>query len=109
MATLRADSPHHCCSVCRSASRPSRTVSDRGNATVLSEATYRSLTSPPADARSLGEITVKGRETPLSAWRVEAPFWAWAATSVLLGLGFTFFSGATEAWLVDALARSGRA
>ena len=27
--------------------------------------------------------------------------------SILLGLGFTFFSGATEAWLVDALAASG--
>jgi predicted MFS family arabinose efflux permease len=27
----------------------------------------------------------------------------WALVSLLLGLGFTFFSGATEAWLVDAL------
>jgi MFS family permease len=36
-------------------------------------------------------------------WQVEAPFWAWAAASMLLGLGFTFFSGAVEAWLVDAL------
>jgi MFS family permease len=27
--------------------------------------------------------------------------------SLLLGLGFTFFSGATEAWLVDALAATG--
>jgi MFS family permease len=43
----------------------------------------------------------------LLAWRVHAPFWAWAATSVLLGLGFTFFSGATEAWLVDALREAG--
>ena len=41
------------------------------------------------------------------AWQTEAPFWAWAATSVLLGLGFTFFSGATEAWLVDALKFTG--
>jgi MFS family permease len=41
------------------------------------------------------------------AWRMEAPFWAWAVTSVLLGLGFTFFSGATEAWLVDALKFTG--
>jgi MFS family permease len=39
----------------------------------------------------------------LLAWRAHAPFWAWAVTSILLGLGFTFFSGATEAWLVDAL------
>jgi MFS family permease len=37
------------------------------------------------------------------AWRTHAPFWVWAASSMLLGLGFTFFSGATEAWLVDAL------
>jgi MFS family permease len=41
------------------------------------------------------------------AWRVHAPFWVWAATSMLLGLGFTFFSGATEAWLVDALKFTG--
>src|SRR5213595_4286961 len=27
-------------------------------------------------------------------WQVEAPFLAWAAASMLLGLGFTFFSGA---------------
>jgi MFS family permease len=43
----------------------------------------------------------------LYMWRVTAPFWAWALTSLLLGLGFTFFSGASEAWLVDALAHSG--
>ena len=36
-------------------------------------------------------------------WQLRAPFWPWAAVSVLLGLGFTFFSGAVEAWLVDAL------
>jgi MFS family permease len=41
------------------------------------------------------------------AWQAEAPFWAWAVTSALLGLGFTFFSGATEAWLVDALKFTG--
>jgi MFS family permease len=41
------------------------------------------------------------------AWQTEASFWAWAVTSVLLGLGFTFFSGATEAWLVDALKFTG--
>ena len=41
------------------------------------------------------------------AWQMQAPFWAWAATSMLLGLGFTFFSGATEAWLVDALKFTG--
>ncbi|MCU1441026.1 MAG: transporter [Rhodoglobus sp.] len=39
-------------------------------------------------------------------WVWSAPFWAWALASVLLGLGFTFFSGAVEAWLVDALRAS---
>jgi MFS family permease len=36
-------------------------------------------------------------------WETKAPFWPWATVSMLLGLGFTFFSGAVEAWLVDAL------
>ena len=40
-------------------------------------------------------------------WRIHGPFWAWALVSILLGLGFTFFSGATEAWLVDGLKASG--
>jgi MFS family permease len=40
-------------------------------------------------------------------WQVEAPFWAWALASIVLGLGFTFFSGAVEAWLVDALDATG--
>ncbi|MBC8132762.1 MAG: MFS transporter, partial [Deltaproteobacteria bacterium] len=43
----------------------------------------------------------------LLMWRAHVAFWGWALASVLLGLGFTFFSGATEAWLVDALAASG--
>ena len=40
-------------------------------------------------------------------WQIEAPFWAWALASLGLGLGFTFFSGAVEAWLVDALNATG--
>ncbi len=40
-------------------------------------------------------------------WQVHAPLWGWAIASILLGLGFTFFSGATEAWLVDALTATG--
>src|SRR2546430_5786866 len=40
-------------------------------------------------------------------WRIHAPFWEWALVSMLLGLGFTFFSGAVEAWLVDALKATG--
>jgi MFS family permease len=39
----------------------------------------------------------------LLMWQIQGPFWGWALSSVLLGLGFTFFSGATEAWLVDGL------
>jgi MFS family permease len=40
-------------------------------------------------------------------WQAEGPFWAWAVVSMSLGLGFTFFSGATEAWLVDGLDAAG--
>jgi MFS family permease len=40
-------------------------------------------------------------------WEVDGPFWAWAVVSTGLGLGFTFFSGAVEAWLVDALDATG--
>ncbi len=40
-------------------------------------------------------------------WLVEGPFWSWALMSALLGLGYTFFSGAVEAWLVDALHHAG--
>src|SRR5947207_4954266 len=40
-------------------------------------------------------------------WRIHAPFWQWAVVSLLVGLGFTFFSGAVEAWLVDALTATG--
>src|SRR3954465_5359244 len=43
----------------------------------------------------------------LLMWQTRAPFAAWAAASILLGLGFTFFSGATEAWLVDGLNATG--
>jgi MFS family permease len=39
----------------------------------------------------------------LVMWQLHASLWGWAIASILLGLGFTFFSGATEAWLVDAL------
>jgi MFS family permease len=39
----------------------------------------------------------------LYLWQIQGAFWLWAVASVVLGLGFTFFSGAVEAWLVDAL------
>lgn len=52
----------------------------------------------------LGSLTL-GLSTALYyyMWHISAPFWGWALASVVLGLGFTFFSGAVEAWLVDAL------
>lgn len=40
-------------------------------------------------------------------WQVRAPLWGWVVVSIFIGLGFTFFSGATEAWLVDALGAAG--
>ncbi|HSS01034.1 MAG TPA: MFS transporter [Kofleriaceae bacterium] len=40
-------------------------------------------------------------------WYVKGPFWGWGAASLLLGCGYTFFSGALEAWLVDALKHTG--
>src|SRR5918997_621865 len=43
----------------------------------------------------------------LAMWRMHAPLLGRAISSILLGLGFTFFSGATEAWLADALAFTG--
>ena len=43
----------------------------------------------------------------LVMWQIHASLLGWAVASVLLGLGFTFFSGATEAWLVDALNATG--
>jgi MFS family permease len=52
----------------------------------------------------LGVVTLFGSTLLyLLLWQTGAPFAAWAVASILLGLGFTFFSGATEAWLVDGL------
>jgi MFS family permease len=44
----------------------------------------------------------------LAMWQTRASMVGWAVASILMGLGFTFFSGATEAWLVDALTSVGR-
>ncbi|MDQ1513617.1 MAG: hypothetical protein QOC59_1459, partial [Microbacteriaceae bacterium] len=56
----------------------------------------------------LGTVTLSaGTAAYWLMWVWHAPFWAWALVSVVLGLGFTFFSGAVEAWLVDALRASG--
>ena len=56
----------------------------------------------------LGTATLIGTTVLyLLLWRAHAPFVWWAIVSMLLGLGFTFFSGATEAWLVDGLHATG--
>jgi MFS family permease len=56
----------------------------------------------------LGTLTLAGSSLVyVLLWQIEAPFWQWAVVSMLLGLGFTFFSGAVEAWLVDALTATG--
>ncbi|MET4591590.1 MFS transporter [Arthrobacter sp. 754] len=56
----------------------------------------------------LGTLTLAGATyLYYLLWQWKGPFWSWAVVSVLLGLGFTFFSGAVEAWLVDALHYSG--
>jgi MFS family permease len=52
----------------------------------------------------LGTLTLSGSTLLYYLlWVANGPFWLWALVSMLLGLGFTFFSGAVEAWLVDAL------
>src|SRR5262245_31639157 len=56
----------------------------------------------------LGTVTLAGATFLYwLLWVTEAPFWSWAVVSMLIGLGFTFFSGAVEAWLVDALHDAG--
>src|SRR6187455_2529369 len=40
-------------------------------------------------------------------WYSKGPFWGWGVASLLLGFGYTFFSGALEAWLVDAMKAAG--
>ena len=56
----------------------------------------------------LGTVTLAGSTLLyVLLWKLRAPFWEWALVSLLIGLGFTFFSGAVEAWLVDALTATG--
>lgn len=43
----------------------------------------------------------------LALWYLSAGILWWILSSAFIGLGFTFFSGATEAWLVDALMATG--
>jgi MFS family permease len=56
----------------------------------------------------LGTLTLAGSTfLYYLLWVSEGSFWLWAVVSILIGLGFTFFSGAVEAWLVDALHHTG--
>src|SRR5688572_27940246 len=80
----------------------------------LGQVIFEVPTGVVADTRGRRFSFLLGAGTLLAAtllylvmWNLHAPFWGWALSSMLLGLGFTFFSGATEAWLVDALAATG--
>ena len=56
----------------------------------------------------LGTLTLAAATVAYYAmWAIAAPFGWWLVASAALGLGYTFFSGATEAWLADALAANG--
>jgi MFS family permease len=48
-------------------------------------------------------VQLLGNLLYVGMWYFHAPFWGWAIASVILGLGFTFFSGSLDAWLVDSL------
>ena len=67
-----------------------------------------------ADARGRRMSFILGGVTLLVTTLAYLALWYWGAgigwwilVSALIGLGFTFFSGATEAWLVDALDETG--
>jgi MFS family permease len=77
----------------------------------LGQVIFEVPTGVVADTRGRQFSYVLGAATLILAtllylvmWQIHAPLLGWAISSILLGLGFTFFSGATEAWLVDALA-----
>jgi MFS family permease len=80
----------------------------------LGEVLFEVPTGVVADTRGRRFSFLLGAATLLAAtllylvmWRMRAGLLGWAIASILLGLGFTFFSGATEAWLVDALRATG--
>jgi MFS family permease len=52
-------------------------------------------------------VQLVGNLLYVACWYWHASFWLWAFASVLLGLGYTFFSGALDAWLVDTLKHTG--
>ena len=80
----------------------------------LGEVVFEIPTGVVADTRGRRFSFLLGTATLLAStllyvamWWLHAPLWGWLVASILIGLGFTFFSGATEAWLVDALHASG--
>jgi MFS family permease len=80
----------------------------------LGQVVFEVPTGVVADTRGRRFSFLLGAATLLAStllylvmWQIHAPFAGWAVSSILLGLGFTFFSGATEAWLVDALKATG--
>ncbi|NVB84013.1 MAG: MFS transporter [Kofleriaceae bacterium] len=52
-------------------------------------------------------VQLLGNLLYFAMWYTHGPFWGWAIASLLLGAGYTFFSGALEAWLVDAIRHAG--
>ena len=80
----------------------------------LGEVLFEVPTGVVADTQGRRFSFLLGAATLLAAtllylvmWQMRAGLLGWAIASILLGLGFTFFSGATEAWLVDALRATG--
>ncbi len=80
----------------------------------IGQVVFEVPTGVVADTRGRRFSFLLGSATLLAAtllyllmWQIQASFLGWAVASILLGLGFTFFSGATEAWLVDALTATG--
>ena len=80
----------------------------------LGQVVFEVPTGVVADVRGRRASYLLGASTLLVStilyllmWQIQAPFWGWALSSALIGLGFTFFSGAVEAWLVDALGHHG--
>ncbi|MDX1521899.1 MAG: MFS transporter, partial [Anaerolineae bacterium] len=55
---------------------------------------------------SIGVLAI-GTFGYVAAGQIDDNLWLFAVMSVVLGLGFTFYSGAMEAWLVDALDATG--
>src|SRR5437773_1361117 len=70
---------------------------------------YRSVVTNNVTRQSTSETrrpTVSATTPVGITWRGWG-FWAFMRVSVFLGLGYTFYTGAVDAWLVDALQATG--